>query len=385
MGTLETKKQPLHLVHEAAVLLLTQKGYKETDTIIVTKAVELTGAEYGVLFTSMEGHLRPVYHSDDHKKSLNRTLTEIVHKAAEESKIRVWKFKEEGEERRAISIPLKLDQDDRMGLLILVCKGTDVLKKRLYEALDLYSAISAMALKKAHLYTRMKESLHSRDMFISMASHEIRTPLTTIHGYIQLLKKTTTDKMSEQAKWINQIFIESTRISRLINELLEINQIKSGQLRYNFHSHDLREIVSQSIANFKFNHPNREIIYKDSINEQNVQIIADFDKLLQVFNNILDNAAKYSPKETEITFNAQKHNSTYTLCIEDQGDGIDPKDIQHIFEGYYRGKNSSSTNGRGIGLLVAKRIVDKHHGELHILSPKKEGTMVCVTLPETVF
>lgn len=240
---------------------------------------------------------------------------------------------------------------------------------------------AGIAVDKANLFSQAQEALKLRDLFISMAAHELRTPITTISGYAQLLYSKLAEANTPESRWIENLTWETLRLTNLVNELLEINRIKTGLFQYAWKECSLREIVKRALSVFRFTYPSRKIIFQDKITDEKDIIIGDYDKLIQVITNLLDNSAKFSSPETEILLELSSKTRSIYLTIKDQGRGIDRKDLHKIFEEFYQGENHS-IEGLGVGLFLVKNIVQQHHGTISIFSKENKGTRIRIKLPK---
>ncbi len=185
-----------------------------------------------------------------------------------------------------------------------------------------------------------------------------------------------------ESRWAEGMHTESYRLTLMMNDLLEINRIKSGRMQFDWKECSLRYLMTRTVNNFKFNYPDREIVLRERLQENEADyVIGDHDKLLQVFTNILDNAAKFSKHDTKVIFDLCSKGGNFIISIKDSGTGISKKDLPRIFEGYYRGRDANR-EGMGLGLFLAKNIVDEHHGFIHIHSKVNKGTTVEVHLPK---
>lgn len=238
--------------------------------------------------------------------------------------------------------------------------------------------MASLAIRKTQLYDESKKALEVRDLFISMAAHELRTPITTISGYSQLLYSKLGGSASVESRWISDLAWETLRLTHLVNELLEVDRIKGGQFQYTFEECSLREIIRRAISDFHFIHPEHKVILEDKLNGGDL-VIGDFDKLLQLVINLLDNAAKFTPPEKEINLTLNFKSSYIIFTVKDQGHGITGKDLPQVFEKYYRGEVIKE--GMGIGLFLVKNIVNQHHGTINIFSKENRGTRVKIKLP----
>ncbi len=280
-----------------------------------------------------------------------------------------------------LHIPLPYEHKS-IGILVIYSQQTEHFSHEELEVLKLYGSVATLALKKTQLFDETKKALESRDLFISMAAHELRTPITTISGYIQLLKNKFKGKGTTEAKWVEELSWESYRLTELVKELLEINKIRSGQFEYSWKEVKLRSLFNRAITIFKLTNPKRQLIVKDLVLAgKDPIIIGDFDKLIQAVNNVLENAAKYSNNDTPIFFTLKSRKYDYILEVKDKGRGISKKDLEKVFETYYRA-GETQKEGMGLGLSLVKYIVANHHGEIKIFSKEGKGTRVEIILPK---
>jgi len=374
----------LKLINDTATAVLNQEAGGEIATTLLNAAIQLTGATGGVLMDNLDDHFVRKAAIPDNEVITDVEIDQITLQAEETDSWFIHSFTNtDGKSQTLLVIPLTVRSNVTSGIIALVGHKKRCLDSTMQQTLNLYQAIATMSLQSAYFDKKHHESLRARDMFISMASHELRTPLTTIHGYIQLLRKQSANRDAIEIKWIEQMYQESSRLTRLIDELLEINQIKSEKLIYNFEEHDIRSIISDVISRFRFKYPGRNLELNDYIEDKDCLIIGDYDKLLQVFYNIVDNAAKYSPEKSSITIKMKKNNEQYHISVADQGSGIAAEDLPHIFEGYFRGAHGKNTQGRGIGLHIAKRILERHHGAIDVTCAHNNGTVIKVCLSES--
>ena len=166
----------------------------------------------------------------------------------------------------------------------------------------------------------------------------------------------------------------------LVKELLAVNQIKSGKIPYEWQECDLTELISRVETDCSFVYPHREIIFSIETGSIKNIIIGDFDKLLQVFNNVIENAVKFSDPSSKVYVTLRIKNPYYVFSVKDSGIGIDMEDLPQIFDMYFTCR-SHTREGMGIGLFIVKDIVDQHKGVIKITTRVKKGTKVEIKLP----
>ncbi len=281
--------------------------------------------------------------------------------------------------KSVLFIPLSYKKE-ALGVLVVQSYEEKKFSERELDILKLFGSLASQAIRRTQLYDEVKKALDTRDMFISMASHELRTPLTTISGYVQLLQLKIKEGDGNTKIWMNELTNEVQRMTILIKELLEINRIKTGNLQYIYKESRITDICSRAVKTIEFGYPEKKVILDNKLGPDDV-VIGDYDKLLQVLSNILENAAKYSPSGKEIKVILTQRNNQLRIIVKDSGIGIPSKTLPDIFKGYVQGENHTR-EGLGLGLFLAKSIIEKHKGDIIVRSKEKKGTTVEIRLPK---
>ncbi len=378
----------LEKIYKSGLKFLDPLSTEETYSIIVEEAKKLVNAENASMFLEQEGLLERVYATDPRFMEIKirpegHTFTAFKHKKAYVRTIKiVGKIHPELKKigvKSVIFIPLSY-KNKSIGVLTVQAHDDQKFSNKELNILKLFGSMASLSIRKTQLYEETKKALDTRDLFISMASHELRTPLTAISGYIQLLRARLAKSDTTESRWVEQLYWECIRMTNLVKELLEINRIRSGQLNYEWKECSIKEIVERAVTNFRFSYPDREIVIKDELDSHKAKVIGDFDKILQVITNLIDNAIKFSSEDTPITLKLTYKNKYLILLVEDEGIGISSKDKKKMFDGFFRG-NNHQREGMGLGLFLAKDIISRHHGNIGIHS-KKGGTTIEVKLPQ---
>lgn len=387
-----TIKGILRKINKAGLKFLAPMTLEQTYDLAVKEAVKLFNSKTGGLFLVNEKNrlkrvavypptkslISPRKNGFTYQAYIERrtivALADDVNKAHKEFVGTDYGF--------AVFIPLSYHNKSIGTLNLITARKKDFSNKEL-EVLKIFGSYVSLAIRKAELFEKLNESLVTRDLFIAMAAHEFRTPLTTINGYLQLLqnKIPQNSKYEPIGRWIKELSWETVRLTLLVNELLEISKINTGQLQYVWKEHSLKEIIERAILDFQFNYPKRKIIFDNQLKTKNDLVIGDFDKLLQVMNNLLSNASKFSPEDREIIINLCAKQSHLVLGVRDYGKGISKKDLPRIFEGLYKGQGATG-EGMGLGLFLTKKIIEQHRGFVRIHSKEGKGTLVEIGLPQ---
>lgn len=216
--------------------------------------------------------------------------------------------------------------------------------------------------------------------FISRVSHELRTPLTAIKGWAETMQYGVPDRITLE-KGMSVIVKESSRLTSLVEELLDFSKIQSGRLTMQMERMDILAEIDEAVYMLKERamQENKHLLYDDP--EEMPYIYGDKNRLKQVFLNIIDNALKYTPEGGMIgvqVYRDYKENAV-KIIVADNGCGINPEDLPKVKDKFY--KANQKINGSGIGLAVADEIIKMHKGSLDIESSPEVGTTVTITLP----
>ena len=229
--------------------------------------------------------------------------------------------------------------------------------------------------------TGQKEADQLKSEFIASAAHELSTPLASIMGYSELLLNKNELDSGQQREFLSIINEKSDALEKIINDLLHLGKIESGGKAFlKKVSFDLQESLNQLIAIYRDKTETHQI--ENRLPERSINIVADRHSLNQVFDNLLSNAIKYSPTGGKITISGEVSPEELVICIEDNGNGLYPHELDRVFEKFYR--TDSATNqarGLGLGLCICRDIIKEHGGTIWIESQPGEGTRAFFTLP----
>ncbi|MBI4029469.1 MAG: GAF domain-containing sensor histidine kinase [Candidatus Blackburnbacteria bacterium] len=376
-------------IHKASLKFLSPLTPEETYSIITTEAVRLVNGKEGSILLTENDELKRVYATSRvlHRiKPRKKGIMYSVYKKGEPVILQTKDIEKihpairEAKTKSDIAVPLSY-RGKAIGVLTVLSRPGVTFSSKELNTLRYFTPLATLAIKKTQLYNETREALEIRDLFIATAAHELRTPLTALNGYIQLLHKKLSPQQTTESKWVNSLRYESNRLTRLVNELLAVNAIQTGEFQVNTGLYSLVEAVERGISEFKFNYPKHTVAFKENnVKVSNLANI-DFDKIVQVIVNLLNNAAKFSPTQKPITVAVSKDKKNWIIKIIDQGIGIKKEEIKMIFESFYKGKGNFR-GGMGLGLYLTKTIVEEHGGQMRILSNYGKGTTVEIQLPK---
>jgi len=231
--------------------------------------------------------------------------------------------------------------------------------------------------------TEQKKLENMRKEFVANVSHELRTPLTSIKSYTETLLDGTLDDKETTEKFLKVIDSESDRMARLVKDLLQLSSLDSNQMKWHLNTFSFVSLVKSSIEKLQLEVNSKEQKMECYTIGKLPNIRADHDKIEQVVLNILTNAIKYTPRGGAITVYLGIMYTEVYIKVTDTGIGIPKKDLDRIFERFYRVDKARSREmgGTGLGLSIAKEIVDAHKGSISVSSDLGVGTEVLVRIP----
>ncbi len=229
--------------------------------------------------------------------------------------------------------------------------------------------------------THLKEVDQMKSEFVSMVSHEFRTPLTSMNMSINMLLEENTGEINEDQKELLEVAKDDTEhLNNLVDDLLDLSKIESGKIDLDFENVKVEEIFNSSINPFenKASDKNIDLIQKDV---GDLKVYADLNKITWVITNLIGNALRYTTEGDKIVLDANKKGHKVYISVADTGEGI-PKEYQHkIFEKFVRaGTDQDESSGTGLGLPIAKEIVEAHGGRIWVKSKEGEGSKFTFTL-----
>ncbi len=221
----------------------------------------------------------------------------------------------------------------------------------------------------------IKESFEKQKQFIANASHELKTPLTIIRTNTSLVLSNRSETVESQSKWINYINNQIERMAKLIDEMLSLAKLDTGKELVEFTSFNISKLINNVLLTFE------AVLFENNIQissniEDDITIKGDKESIKKVFNILLDNAIKYTNKNGKIDVEMYQDKNKIKLKVKNTGEGIKKEDLEKIFERFYRIDTSRAreTGGYGLGLSIAKSIVESHNGKIYAESNEGKDT-----------
>ncbi|AOZ92995.1 sensor histidine kinase [Paenibacillus crassostreae] len=227
----------------------------------------------------------------------------------------------------------------------------------------------------------VKEAFDKQKQFIADASHELKTPLTIINTNADVLLSNSQDTIEEQAKWLHYIKSETERMARLTNDLLYLTQMDDSRARMIFTEFNVSDAVENIILTME------AVIFEKDVSlhydiEPQLSVQGNLEQIKQVVMILVDNAVKYTNSKGSVTISLKKQLNGIMLAVTNTGEGIDPEHLTRIFDRFYRTDTSRARKqgGYGLGLAIAKSIIEQHKGKIYAKSVVGESTTFYVHL-----
>jgi signal transduction histidine kinase len=235
-------------------------------------------------------------------------------------------------------------------------------------------------------FNQMTEALENQDQqkkeFLANVSHELRTPLSYVKGYSEVLKDEMYQSKEEALRYVNLIHRESDRMHRLVKDLLDLAQLEADMYPMKNEPLVLAQVLDDTIEKFIPAFKQKQLAYEVNL-DWDVIMNGDYDRLSQVFYNLLDNAVKYNRDNGKVSISLVVEGDEICISVKDTGIGISPEDITRLGERFFRADKARTRTkgGTGLGLAIVKQIVQRHNGKMDIMSVLNEGTTVMLRFP----
>lgn len=237
---------------------------------------------------------------------------------------------------------------------------------------QLASTFNAMLTRLQDAFQKVEHSLEMQRNFVADVSHELRTPLTTLRGNLGLLRRTPPMPQEDQADILSDMVDESDRLIRLVNDLLLLARADAGR-NLATETVDVSSVLEDVGRQTQLLDPQRKIQLDGA---ENLKVMGDRDAIKQILIIAIDNALKHSSGEINVT--AKKIGTQVEICVQDHGNGIAPEKLPHIFDRFYRGEEDNVIPGFGLGLSIAKTLVERQDGEIMMESELGKGSTLVV-------
>jgi len=282
--------------------------------------------------------------------------------------------------RSVVSVPL-LIRGRAQGVLTLamIGSGRGFQPADLEFARDVGSRIAA-AIDSARLYRDAQQAVQAREQVLAVVSHDLRSPLSGILLASRGLEDTPASSDPLASRLLETIQLGIERMSRMIDDLLDVSSIDAGHLALDLRDQEASELIDDAFGNLRPMTRAKRLRFAADRPESAAVVRCDRERVLQVFSNLIDNAIKFTPRGGSISIGARVRGSSVQFFARDSGPGVDQALLPHLFERYSQA-TATARRGRGLGLYICKGIVEAHGGRIWADIEPKGGTAVFFTLP----
>lgn len=245
---------------------------------------------------------------------------------------------------------------------------------------QIYHSYNMLIEELKHIMKQREYTQVQRKSFLTTISHELKTPVATINAYVEGLKNDIADDEEKRQQYIDIIYDKMQMLKKIIEDFFLFTQKDENKFKYNFSECYADELIDNIFAGIPSQKNNR-VTYKNLLPKCIVN--ADKFRIEQVILNLYNNAKKHTSENQDISLLAYREDDNIIIEVSDNGEGISPRDLPYIFDYYYQGVSSKSKDyqGVGLGLAIAKSIIDAHKGRIKVKSTEGRGTSMFVYIP----
>ena len=264
--------------------------------------------------------------------------------------------------------PMRDENGDLLGSVITF---RDVTEKR----------AAALAAESERRYKEAEAQNRAKDNFLATLSHELRTPMTSILGWVQFLRSGHFE-LEELHEALQTIESSARLQARLIDDMLDVSRMVLGKFQVDLKPTKMSDVVEAALTTARPVAAARDVRLTWELGDREILVDADPNRMQQVIGNLLSNAIKFTPAGKHVDLRLERHNGTLQIRVQDEGEGIDPSFLPYVFDRLRQAEHSNERSGLGLGLAIARHIVELHHGEIHAESDGLgQGATFTVTLP----
>jgi PAS domain S-box-containing protein len=282
--------------------------------------------------------------------------------------------------RSLICVPL-VNSGRPLGALTLVTSGSG----RIYDEADLSLAAdvarrAAIVVEHARLFHEAQQATRARDDVLAVVAHDLRNPLNTVTMAVSLMLENTPVERVQERRQVEIVRRAADRMNRMIQDLLDVKRMESGRLSMDMRPEQVSVIVGDTIEMLRPLAVGSSITLESSVADGLPDVLVDAARIQQVLSNLVGNAVKFTPRDGSVTVRAEPLGSEVRFAVVDTGPGIPPEQLPHIFGRFWQAK-PSDRRGIGLGLAIAKGIVEGHGGRIWVESQVGSGSTFYFTLP----
>jgi len=412
-GELAQSVQELRALGEVSQAVNSTIKQETVLSTIVTKAVQLSGAEAGTIFefddASQEFRMRANYGMADEliaairERHIRMGDTVIGRAVRERKSVQIYDVQHDPSSpvldvilragfRGHLTVPL-LGADRTVGALVVRRREAGEFPQSTVELLQTFAAQSVLAIQNARLFheledkgRQLEEASRHKSQFLANMSHELRTPLNAILGYTELILDSVYGEMPDKARSVlDRVQRNGHHLLGLINDVLDLSKIEAGQLTLSLADYSLKGVIQTVVSAVEPLASEKRIALKVDVAPELPQGHGDERRLTQVLLNLVGNAIKFTDIGG-VSVMGSSANGSFNVFVRDTGPGISPADQAKLFQDFQQADNSITRKkgGTGLGLAISKRIIEMHGGKIWVESSPGHGSTFAFIVPVTV-
>ncbi|GAB4469168.1 MAG: GAF domain-containing protein [Anaerolineales bacterium] len=366
---------------------------ERTLTITLQHAIQQSQAKAGVIGLVKDNYFEIVHHFGYESPPASILSLEDLSNGSEINKTTVLDHKlflEDGEQ--TILFPLSRE-NQIIALLILESPQREFCPPETQSFLTRLCSHAGIALSNAILYSEVQQANSAKSEFVSLVSHELKTPMTAIKGYADLIAQGAVGPINEvQANFLSTIRANVNRMANLVSDLADVSRIEAGKLHLEFEATSVQDVLQEVIRTVSTQLEEKKQSIHLDVPDDLPQVWCDRNRLIQIFNNLVSNAIKYSPTESVIEVkctetskpsDSQSRQKVVLSSVRDHGVGISAEDQPKIFQKFFRSEDPKvrENPGTGLGLNITKYLVEIQGGQIWFESQLGSGTTFYFTIP----
>jgi signal transduction histidine kinase len=253
------------------------------------------------------------------------------------------------------------------------------------ELAELGVAFNAMAAQLESAFQRQRELEDARQGLIAAVSHDLRTPLASLRVMVEAINDGVANDPETVRRYIKAMERETVSLGRLIDDLFELARLDAGQIELRLQPNPIGTIVQETLESLGGQAARQGIALRSTVDRAIPPVLVDPDRIQRVLYNLIQNAIRHTPADGSVVIEALDRGLVVQVNVRDTGEGIPATDLSHVFDRFYRGDKARSRDtsaGAGLGLSIARRLVETHGGRIWVAQPPEGGSVFSFTLPK---
>jgi signal transduction histidine kinase len=384
---LAARVEELQVMQEVDRQLSATLDFHKVMELTLSWALRVTHADSGSIYmvdresgqpSLAAGH--PDQAGADEAKTQDRSLV-VARRVLESDELTVTNVEDDGAVVTQMGVPVQRE-GQTIGIIALIRAGAGSLDEEAQKFVTRLASHAAIAISNAQLYEAVREANRAKSEFVSVVTHELRIPMTSIKGYTDLIGMVGSLN-EQQTGFVDTIRNNVGRMTTLVNDLSDVSRIETGRLNLEVEDVNFHEVVEQALEATRTQIEERKHSLQVELSDELPVVRGDPKRLVQILVNLISNAYKYTPEGGRISIRARREGSSVRCEVEDTGIGMTPEEVDKLFTKFWRAEDERVRDqpGTGLGLNIAKNLVELHGGQIEVKSQKGTGSTFAFNVP----